>query len=241
MDLDNSVDGIIFSKDVNFAYTIRNKCSELGVYLDYSPTTQDILRYYFDSKGGFIFIDYKSFDYMSLLQSCLNSEKIHNYNVILLTDNKEIDVEVDDRLYVSNLKNIGELVLKLKYLNSHESDVTAVSKNEIYKNIILFLEKYGISPKHIGYSYIKECVAFCVESNDCVLNFSINVYPIIASRFHTCSGNVDKNIRTAIKKAYEKNPQLFDVEDICHRAITNAGFLNHIIEKVKIKCIECSA
>lgn len=241
MNLNNNVDGVIFSDDITFAYNVRNVCSESGVYLDYSQTGEDLILYVIRNKGGLIFIDHKRFSYMDILKEYLNSEKSKNFTFIIITDSTDIDFEITEKAYITNFENIREVLPKIKYLNSFYKDITSISKSEIYKNIIGVLELYGISPKHIGYLYIKECVALGVESNTGVLNFSINIYPIIASKFNTCTGNVDKNIRTAIKKAYENNPKLFDIDDVCHRAITNAGFLNYIIEKVKMKCIECSA
>ena len=235
---DNNVDGIIFSKDVNYSYNVRNKCSEQRVYIDYASSLKDLILYLIRHDSGFVFIDYKYFSHISVFTEYICSEKSSNFTFIMLTDNKVIDCVLENKFYISNLNSLTDLVFRLKCINGADNSLFNLSKGEIYKNIITYLERYGISPKHIGYSYIKECVAIGVENTSGILNYSNNIYPIIATRYHTCTGNVDKNIRTAIKKAYEHNPTIFEDDDITNRALTNAGFLNYIIEKVKIKCIE---
>lgn len=237
MDKVNNEDGIIFSKDINFLYNVRNKCSEAGIFLNYSQTVEDYILYLVGSDGGIILIDYKYFDDIKFLLNYYCSYKCQNFTFVYITEDK-IDIDLGKNSYIINLDELKELLPKLKYLSYAQNHSSHMSKSDIYKNTIDFLEMYGISPKHAGYSYIKECVALGVENNSGILNFSNNIYPIIATKYNTCTGNVDKNIRTAIKKAYENNPKLFELDDVNHKSITNAGFLNYIIEKVKIKCIE---
>lgn len=238
VNMQNEFDGIVFSKDINFSYNVRNKCSVYGIKLGYSQSIKDLLLYLIKSDNGLIFIDYNCFSYIKLLKEYIGSEKSNSHIFIFLTDNKEMDIDIGKKSFVANLGNLCDIIPKIKYVSSMDNNLINVSKGVMYKNIIESLGVYGISPKLIGYSYMKECIVLGVESGGSILNFSNNIYPIIASKFHTCAGNVDKNIRTAIKKAYEKNPQLFEDDEISSMALTSAGFLNYIIEKVKIKCIQ---
>jgi len=238
MNTENDIDGIILSEDVNYSYNVRNRCSREGVHIGYAQTSDDIILYLMNSNSGIIFIDYKYFSIVSrFFNHYIVSSKGQAYTFVILTDNKELDIDINDKVFVCDLNNLKYWLPKLKRFSCNNY-VSNVSKVELYKIIITFLELYGISPKHIGYSYIKECIALGVESDYCVSNFSSNIYPVVATRFNTCTGNVDKNIRTAIRKAYEHNPKAFSEDDINYKVITNVEFLNYLIEKVKIKCIE---
>lgn len=234
----NNFDGIIFSNDANVLYNIRNICSEEGIFLEYSKTSEHLLLHILCGNGGLIFVDYNSLVNIQGIIEYICSDRSHKFTFVFLSDNKEVDIALPGNCFVSTQDKLRDILPRLKYLHSGDYRTTNLSRGEVYKNIVTFLDMYGISPKHLGYSYIKECIAIGVEQGSGALNFSNNIYPVIATKFNTCTGNVDKNIRTAIRSAYEHNPKLFEIDAVHSTAITNAEFLNYVIEKVKFNCIQ---
>lgn len=238
MKTQNNVDGIIFSTDINFSYNVRNKCSECGIELNYCQSIKELVLYLFRNNGGLVFIDYNNCMDVNLLKEYIDGlfNKLDTF--VFLSDDESIDVKLKGRYFISSLRNLDELIPKLKYIHKKDEDLLNISKGNLYKNIIEALDVYGISHKLIGYTYIKECIVLGVESRCSILNFSHQIYPLIACKYNTCTSNVDKNIRTAIRKAYANNPKLFENDELGRVALTNVGFLNYIIEKVKVKCME---
>jgi len=234
----NDFDGIIFSNDAKVLYNVRNICSEEGIFLEYSKTSESLLLHILCANGGLIFVDYSSLITIQGIIGYICSERSSKFTFVFLSDDKDVDIDLPRNCFVITQDKLRDMLPRLKYLQSLDLSSQMVSRGELYKNIVTYLDMYGISPKHIGYCYIKECIAIGVEQGSGVLNFSSNIYPVIATKFNTCTGNVDKNIRTAIKSAYEHNPKLFEIDAVHSKSITNAGFLNYIIEKVKFNCIQ---
>ena len=128
----------------------------------------------------------------------------------------------------------------MKEINDIENNLSGFSKLSLYKNVVNLLEPFNFAHNHVGYTYIKDSIIRALEKTQGIINFSGELYPSIANMYKTTTKNVEKNISSAIKKAYEKNPKPFELDDCHYRVITtNVCFLNYIIEKVKLKCIEC--
>jgi len=68
--------------------------------------------------------------------------------------------------------------------------------------IISALLKLGISPNTKGYHYIFKAVEISLDSQGSTLNFSKQLYPIIADCFKVSSLSIERAIRTAIHTGY---------------------------------------
>ena len=65
------------------------------------------------------------------------------------------------------------------------------------------LRECFISPSHLGYRLICECIQYIVKQDTNAINLTRDVYPAVAQKCDTTAIRVEKNIRDAIRRAWE--------------------------------------
>lgn len=232
--------GIIYSSDSNYSYTIRNKCVKYGIELDYVNSSCDVAVYIMDNSEGVVFINFSDYLRDHTIKRYIECENNKNFKFIFFGEIDSIDCNKNDNCFCVQIDNIDDFFIKMQDNPCGDNGLHNFSRNSLYKNVVNSLEPFNFAPNHVGYTYIKDSIMQAVEKDQGIINFSGELYPSIANMYRTTTKNVEKNISAAIKKAYEKNPKPFELDDHHYRVITtNVCFLNYLIEKVKMKCMEC--
>ena len=67
-----------------------------------------------------------------------------------------------------------------------------------------YLKELGFETKYTGYNYLKMALTMALEDKSIIKSLQSQVYPTIASRYHTSIQNVTRNIRSLINKTCQK-------------------------------------
>ena len=103
-------------------------------------------------------------------------------------------------------------------------------------NISKIMLLLGIPPLLKGYSYINDAALLILEDSDRIYRLVDEVYPKLATRFHTTSQRVEKAIRHAIEISWSWEGERSLKNYYCDntKMPTNREFLAFIDNKVKI-------
>ena len=75
-------------------------------------------------------------------------------------------------------------------------------------NCHLALKKLGITPNYIGFHQILSAVEFVNQEPDALFSVTKTLYPTIAKEYGTTWKAVERNIRSVVSMAWERNPAL---------------------------------
>lgn len=112
--------------------------------------------------------------------------------------------------------------------------LTGIYQKRIHRE----LEAIGFPRGVHGTSYLKEGIFYLVMSGQASISTTKELYPYIAEKFATNTGNVERNIRGVIEKVWTKQ----NIEQVCKRyggewktdtgRPTNTKFMKWMAEKV---------
>ena len=104
---------------------------------------------------------------------------------------------------------------------------------KIYNSIPEALMSFGLSPKRIGYKYLQECIETCLKMDKLFICYKEDVYPRVARIFNVSDSAIEKSIRSSLKEAYDKFPELFNNDVFKFGHPTNNQFINFLLERIK--------
>ena len=70
--------------------------------------------------------------------------------------------------------------------------------------IVNLLRDIGVPLRMVGYKYLKDAILIALKDSDALMSITKNVYPEIASKHETSSGNVERNIRYVIESTWSR-------------------------------------
>ena len=112
--------------------------------------------------------------------------------------------------------------------------------NEVTKIMISFKIPFGFS----GFDYLRKAILMCIEDEDLMTEVTNKLYPRLAKIFDTNQLHIERNIRSAIEKAYELDG-LLALNEHCMQIVykneykfTNSEMIYMIIEIVKLKLMK---
>ncbi|MBR5337202.1 MAG: sporulation initiation factor Spo0A C-terminal domain-containing protein [Lachnospiraceae bacterium] len=88
----------------------------------------------------------------------------------------------------------------------------------------------GIPINSKGYWYIREAVLLAVEDRDNLMYVTKDLYPEIARRYKTSPTGVEKAMRDAVSKSWEKGNIPEGFRALCNRKPTNSQFVTYVYE-----------
>ncbi len=230
------IDVAIFTKDMTYAYKMRNKCNSIKINLNYIDNLKQLLFYMMEHDKCILLIDLKYFKFIQLILQFCEYKNKGNIIFVFLNDNFNLNIKIEDEnAYKTNYENIKNTFFEIYEKKKIEYNGQTSPKSNLMENIVDALLKFKISPKHIGYTYLKECLILGLNQENNSLQLNAKVYPYIANKFMTTISNVEKCIRIAIKKAKKNFPEAFDVDVIKNKKVTNRAFLRYLIEKIKAR------
>ncbi len=170
------------------------------------------------SKPAAIFLNSSSDSIMMLID---NLKKIEHSPIIYVVQspyeivkNKKLEDIVNH--YFDNpidVKHILE-VLKEDITKRDEISLSKSSYDKQIHNIVSeTLNKLCVTPNYNGYMYLREAIKMSILEPVNSRGFSTRIYPKIAADFGVTPASIERNIRTAIIKSWEK-ASLSDKTDI---------------------------
>lgn len=230
---------VVFTKDSNYAYKIRQKCSNYGVEVEYIDNVKDLISHFIRYNMGIVFIDLKYSRFSALIKEYIHLIKTKSFVIIFLNDNRNINIGCDNRLtYLSCYDRIINILPSI--ITDLNYNLCMISKGEdstILKYAVNNINEFKIPVNLNGYACIKECVVYVVENNIQSVVFNRDVYPAVAAKINSKVANVEKSMRDAIKKARQDHPECFKVADERFKHLTVVGFLSYLIEKVRMNLL----
>ncbi len=224
-----------YTRNEMVAYNVRNKCKTQNIEMEYLSDLGEMLEYLISNKGGVVIIDLKYFKHSKLISEYCNIRNCGKYRFVYLVENENEFENTCEDIEVFSYEEISQLISLLpKILEDLNAKNISNQKNCVSNAITEILESYKISPKHIGFNYLKDCIDLSRKCKTGCLDLSKNIYPNIAKMYNTTEDNVEKNIRIAIKSASLLHPELYDEKTFCDGKVTNRKFVSHIIQEVDI-------
>jgi len=68
-----------------------------------------------------------------------------------------------------------------------------------------FMLDFGFSAKHMGFVFLRECLKIVVKEGHLYSFLTKHIYPAIAEKYQTSVQCVERNIRSAIERAWESS------------------------------------
>lgn len=126
--------------------------------------------------------------------------------VVYLCNSQNFDkYKTNNCIYSINCDNCpdgtDEIINNIKLVNME------YFKDNTPKNIqqvtYTYLTNCGFSPKHIGFTYLKDAICHCMGDNCIVGNLQSDVYKFLAAKYSTTVYGVERSIRLAIQAAFK--------------------------------------
>ena len=157
---------------------------------------------------------------------------------LLLQRIKEIRLYQPTQIKNNNINNINREI-KAPYIEiSPEKKKDQENLEALVTNVI---HEVGV-PAHIkGYQYLREAIMMVVNNIDIINQITKQLYPDIATKYHTTPSRVERAIRHAIEVAWGRG-QAETVENIFGYTIsaakgkpTNSEFIAMIADKLRLE------
>ncbi|MGN0601218.1 MAG: sporulation initiation factor Spo0A C-terminal domain-containing protein [Oscillospiraceae bacterium] len=95
--------------------------------------------------------------------------------------------------------------LSVKIDNKEEkAENSEIVNTRMHNHVSEILNKLCVTPNYNGYMYLREAIKMVVNEPVNSRGFSTKIYPHIAEDFHVSPASVERNIRTAINKSWDK-------------------------------------
>ena len=131
-----------------------------------------------------------------------------------MTKNKKL--ESITNYYFTNPIDIN-LILETLRSDLTKRETSIINKfditTDIHNTISELLNKLCVTPNYNGYMYLREAIKMAVLEPINSRGFSTRMYPEIANKYGVSVASIERNIRTAIIKCWEK-ASLIDKTDI---------------------------
>lgn len=234
---------LVSKKDYLLAEVVRYICREQKVNLIYCLNKAEMVHQTFNNKPEIVFFDEENVEFpYEIYKEFVDSKLFYVPEMVLITPNPSKFELADDSIKIVNKNNVSEEIPTM-LKEAKEKPLLTLSQEEVERikeKTAHLLNDLGITPKFLGYDYIKELVVLIKADKRLMQSFNKKLYPILAVKLNTNVNNIERNIRNAILVASKrsKNRRLFD--EICNRNSlivkssipSNKQFLTWVVEQV---------
>lgn len=226
---------VYYTKNLPNAYEMRNRCKKDNIEVEYLKGIGNLLSFLITKEKGIVILDLKYFKSFKILSEFCIFRNNGEYKFVCLTDDKSKVKFVDKNVSVYSYEEVSKLQENLPKIIVETNTVCEYNRKALLTNIVTqILENYKISPKHVGFNYLKDCIDIAIRHKRDVLFLNKDIYPVVAQMYRTTIDNVEKNIRLAIKSASTNHPELYSKDTFCDGKVTNRTFVSHIVEEVDL-------
>lgn len=96
---------------------------------------------------------------------------------------------------------------------------------------IRILRKCGVNRRHTGYIYLRDAIRLVQKKQGRHVFITKEIYPMIAQKHETTEFCVERNIRTAINRCWQNNPEY--IQEILGYRVEkcpgNAEFISSVV------------
>lgn len=219
----------------DFLEDIKYACKESEIYLQYERDFYNFIKMVTHSSPDIIFVDGLSMSVEKFPFQILNNDIFkETIKIAIISNNFKCENKLLDVIPVGGINNYIVKKMNEKFGRNRK----VVSRN--YNNQInSCLAEFCISPKHIGKEYLKECINIVLTNKEASRNLTRDCYAIVAMTHNTNIQNIERDIRNAIKTAFENNKaQKISLNWMGDKKIpSNRSFIFYIAERVLEKMI----
>lgn len=235
---DIEMNAVFYSKgSIELAYSLKKACREININVFNVKQFTELVYRLNDTSTSLVFLDYNSMEVgASVLDFIINYNFNDSISVVVITndDTTEFDASIPNVYKISpnslstSLKSIEH---KLKYTAALRRNID-VNLNKLSEELTDYLIQNGFSPRHMGFSYIKECIIFAVSQRGSLGSLNSEIYPYVATKFNTVVENVERNIRNAVQQAKKLNFKNNDIFKLTENTKTsNKVIIAYLIDK----------
>ena len=227
---------LVYSKNTNLAYEIREKLKESGYNINYIQDIKEIFKFLISEKTHLIVTTENLELYCDVFE--IYSKNVYkNFSVIYVSDEK-LEGNINNNYYICSMSKFDlVLPLVLKKPDNREVFSAKIPDEVIYKYTTEILISHKFSPTMQGYNYLMQCILVGVKCGDTHINLSQYLYKEVSKISNVSVASVEKSIRIIIKKTLQMYPQIFDNAELIENKITNSSVINYFIIQVKLRFI----
>ncbi len=78
------------------------------------------------------------------------------------------------------------------------------------KDVYRLIRRLGATSKYKGYYFVAEAVKISMESQECPLRITKDIYPCLAKKFKSTPMNIEHDIRTVVNVCWSVNKNYMD-------------------------------
>ncbi len=198
------------NKNIDLMCRLNKSCHKLSMNMVTCINFVELTIKVHKLKPQVIFVDLETIDFNShRLQLALESKEFKNIKIIVIgTEAQRAYIEAlgysqvgfttiaQVENYVLSCKEVIDINI-LNTLNNQEQ------QDDMKNTVSNLLFELGFSPKHSGFSYLKDIINNILQNGGVVSSLVNEQYPYIAVKFKTSPSNIERNIRNAISLAYK--------------------------------------
>ena len=114
----------------------------------------------------------------------------------------------DGEALVKRIKRICGEADTTSYLNVMNSKTSPEDVSQDTEQLIVgLLRDLGVPVRMVGYKYLRDAILIAVNDTDSLMSVTKNIYPEIALKHGTSSGNVERNIRYVIESTWIRHSE----------------------------------
>lgn len=102
------------------------------------------------------------------------------------------------------------------------------TEEDVEQLVVGLLRNIGVPVRMVGYKYLRDAIILAVDDTESLMSVTKNIYPEIAIRHGTSSGNVERNIRYVIESTWNRRAEVIPENDLFKGAVkkpTNSEFI----------------
>ncbi len=119
------------------------------------------------------------------------------------------------------------------------NDNTVGGEEDVEQRVVEILRLLGVPVRMVGYKYLRDAILLAVADTESLMSVTKNIYPEIALKHGTSSGNVERNIRYVIESTWNNKrsskPEDTLLRDLFRNSIqkpTNSEFILACSERI---------
>ena len=229
---------IFFSKnDIVLGEKLKTCLRTLGIDLRYFKDLGLLLDFVIENGKSIIFIEKQFSKYIHILSELVKSTILNEVALIFIDSSCELDKYINNRnvFKITETFHCNDLFKVIEKYRVATYDNLNYDINKINILLTQILVDIGISIKHAGYNYIKECVMYAVKNKFKLGQLNKEVYKYVACCNNVSVQNVERSIRNTITYAKKNNSNFVaKVNQAGNGEVTNKMVLAYILERLNV-------
>ncbi len=108
------------------------------------------------------------------------------------------------------------------------TEIVSTNEDDVEQLVVGLLRNIGVPVRMVGYKYLRDAILLAVDDTESLMSVTKNIYPEIAIKHGTSSGNVERNIRYVIESTWSRRAEHKTEDDLFKGTVkkpTNSEFI----------------